>query len=180
MSSQACLVPARTTVQVWDPLVRLCHWTLAAGFILAFVTEEGDLAHQVAGYVAAGAVAIRLVWGFIGSGHARFSSFVSGPAGLAAHLGDLLHGRDRRYVGHNPAAGAMALALLGLTLFLGGTGWMMTTDQYYGVEWLEGVHEGAAYLGLVLVCTHVAAALYESVRHGENLPWAMVTGRKRP
>jgi cytochrome b len=180
MSSQACLDPPRATVQVWDPLVRLCHWTLAAGFILTFLTEEGDLAHQVAGYIAAGAVTLRLLWGLVGSEHARFTSFVPTPRRLVAHFGDLLRGRDRRYVGHNPAAGAMALTLLGLTLFLGVTGWMMTTDQYYGAEWLEVVHEGAAWLGLGLVCTHVVAALYESVRHRENLPWAMVTGRKRP
>ncbi len=180
MNSQACLDPPRTTVVVWDPLVRLCHWALAAGFVAAFLAEEGDLSHQIAGYIAAGAVLVRLVWGFIGPRHARFSSFVPTPRRLLAHLKDMLHGRDRRYVGHNPAAGAMALTLLGLVLVLGVSGWMLTTDQYYGQEWLEVVHEGAAYLGLALVCTHVAAALYESVRHRENLPWAMVTGRKRP
>lgn len=167
-------------MRVWDPLVRICHWMLAAGFVVAFLAEEGDLIHQVAGYLAAGAVAIRLVWGFIGSGHARFASFVPTPRRLLSHLNDMLHRRERRYVGHNPAAGAMALALLGIILFLGVTGWMLTTNQYYGSEWLEAVHEGTAYLGLGLVCAHVTAALYESVRHRENLPWAMVTGRKRP
>lgn len=180
MDTQACLDPPRATVQVWDPLVRLCHWTLAVGFIAAFLTEEGDLGHRVAGYAAAGAVLIRLVWGFVGSVHARFSSFVPGPSQLVSHLIDMLNGRDRRYVGHNPAAGAMALTLLGLVSVLGVTGWMLTTNQYYGQDWLELVHEGAAYLGLLLVCAHVAGAFYESVRHGENLPWAMVTGRKRP
>lgn len=181
MNSQCCLDPPQTTaVEVWDRLVRLCHWMLAAGFVVAFLAEEGDLVHQVAGYVAVGAVVIRLVWGFIGPTNARFSSFVPGPRRLLSHLDDMRHGRDRRYIGHNPAAGAMAVTLLGLIMVLGLTGWMMTTDQYYGQEWLEVVHEGAAYLGLALVCTHVAAALYESVRHRENLPWAMVTGRKRP
>lgn len=179
MDSHAPAESAVTTIRVWDPLVRICHWTLALGFVAAFLTEEGDLVHQVAGYVAAGAVAVRLVWGIVGSKHARFSNFAPGPRRLFRHLRDVLHGRDRRYVGHNPAAGAMALALLGLVLFLGGTGWMLTTDRFYGAEWLEAVHEGSAYLALGLVCTHVAAALYESVRHGENLPWAMVTGRKR-
>jgi cytochrome b len=171
-------VDTRATIRVWDLLVRVCHWTLALGFVVAFLTEEGGLVHQVAGY-AAGAVAVRLLCGFIGSEHARFASFAPGPRRLLGHLADVLRGRDRRYVGHNPAAGAMALALLGLALFLGGTGWMLTTDRFYGMAWLEVVHEGAAYLALGLVCTHVAAALYESVRHRENLPWAMVTGRKR-
>jgi len=181
MNADACLTPPATTVRVWDPIVRICHWTLAAGFVVAFLAEdEGDLVHQVAGYVAAGAVAIRLVWGLVGSAHARFSSFVTGPRKLFDHLSDMLAGRERRYVGHNPAAGAMALALLGIVLFLGVTGWMLTTAQFHGLGWVEVAHEGAAYLGLGLVCAHVAAALYESVRHRENLPWAMVTGRKRP
>ncbi len=180
MNPHCCLDPASTTVRVWDPLVRICHWMLAAGCVAAFLSEEGDLVHQVAGYVAAGAVSIRLVWGFIGTPHARFSNFVPGPRRLVGHLNDMLNGRDQRYVGHNPAAGAMALTLLGLVLVLALTGWMLTTDRYYGQDWLEGVHEGAAYLGLALVCMHVAAALYESVRHRENLVWAMITGRKRP
>lgn len=167
-------------VQVWDLVVRSCHWTLALGFVAAFLAEEGDLVHQVSGYLAAGAVGVRLLWGFIGLDSARFSNFVPGPRRLLYHLADLIHGRDRRYLGHNPAAGAMALALLGIVLFLGGTGWALTTDRFYGTAWLEAVHEGTAYVGLGLVLTHVAAALYESVRHRENLPWAMVTGRKRP
>lgn len=177
-SSALADAPART-IRVWDPVVRIGHWTLALGFVAAFLAEEGDLVHQVAGYVAAGAVAVRLVWGVIGPEHARFANFVPGPRRLLGHLAALLRGRDRRHIGHNPAAGAMALTLLLMVLFLGVTGFMLTTDRFYGTKWLETLHEGGAYVALGLVCTHVAAALYESVRHRENLPWAMVTGRKR-
>ena len=74
----------------------------------------------------------------------------------------------------------MAVALLGLMLGLAISGWMMTTDRFFGVKWLEILHEGIANVALVLVFVHVAAAIYESFRHRENLPWAMVTGRKRP
>jgi cytochrome b len=167
-------------LQVWDPVVRVCHWTLALGFTTALLAEDGDLVHQVAGFLAASAVAVRLLWGFIGPEYARFSSFVPGPRRLFDHFSDLLHGRDRRYIGHNPAAGAMALALLGLVLVLGGTGWMLVTDRFHGTAWLEPVHESAAFLALGLVVTHVAGAVYGSIRHSENLPWAMITGRKRP
>jgi cytochrome b len=173
-------VAANPSVMVWDRVVRACHWTLAAGFVTAFLTEEGDLVHQVAGYLAMAAVTIRLVWGLIGSEHARFANFVPGPRRFVEHMRDVAHGRERRYLGHNPAAAAMALALIALVLFLAGTGWMLTMDRFYGVGLLEIAHEGAANLALGLVCVHVAAALYESVRHRENLPLSMVTGRKHP
>lgn len=81
--------PASKIVQVWDSLLRVCHWTLAAGFAVAFI----------AGYIIAGAVAIRIMWGFIGPRHARFSDFVAGPRELLAHLADMLRFRERRYVG---------------------------------------------------------------------------------
>ncbi len=179
MNAPTLLDAPAGTVRVWDPVVRIGHWTLALGFVVAFLVEEGDLVHQVAGYVAAGAVAVRVVWGFVGPGHARFANFVPGPRRLLGHLSDLLRGRDRRHIGHNPAAGAMAVTLLGLVASLGVTGWLMTTDRFYGTKWLEGLHEAIAYAALGLVCLHVAAAIYQSVRHAENLPWAMVTGRKR-
>lgn len=167
------------TVPVWDPLVRLGHWTLVAGFATAFIAEEGKSLHQVAGYVVASVVAVRLVWGFIGPESARFINFVPGPKRLMGHLRDLAGGRERRHIGHNPAAGAMIVALLGLMALLSVTGWMLTSDRFYGAEWLEELHGGAANLALGLVCLHVLGAVYESVRHRENLPWAMVTGRKR-
>ena len=179
MDTAVLAKPAAKTVQVWDPLLRICHWTLAAGFAVAFIAEEGDLVHQVAGYIVAGAVAIRLVWGLLGPQHARFGDFVTGPRALFAHLADMLRFRERRYLGHNPAAGAMAVALLGLMAGLAVTGWMLTTNAWYGVEWLETLHEGAANVALGLVCLHIAAAVYESLRQRESLPWTMVTGRKR-
>ncbi|HET8995969.1 MAG TPA: cytochrome b/b6 domain-containing protein [Acetobacteraceae bacterium] len=179
METAVLAKPPSKTVQVWDPLLRISHWTLAAGFAVAFIAEEGDLVHQVAGYIVAGAVAIRLAWGFVGPRHARFGDFVTGPRVLFAHLADMLRFRERRYLGHNPAAGAMAITLLGLMLWLAVTGWMLTTNALYGLKWLETLHEGAANLALGLVFLHIAAAVYESLRQRESLPWAMVTGRKR-
>jgi len=168
-----------TTVRVWDRFVRLSHWTLVAGFAVAFLWEEGDLLHQGAGYLVAAVAVLRIVWGFTGPEHARFENFVPTPATLVSHLRDVVTFRDHRHLGHNPAVGAMAVVLLGLMLALGVTGWMMTTDAYFGAEWVEELHEGAANAALALVLLHVAGAIYESLRHRENLPWAMVTGRKR-
>ncbi|MFN6925005.1 MAG: cytochrome b/b6 domain-containing protein [Tabrizicola sp.] len=114
-------------VQVWDPLVRIFHWILVAAFATAWLTaDEVQPVHELAGYTVAGLVAFRLVWGVVGSRHARFAQFVTGPAATLAYLGAMLRGRERRYLGHNPAGAAMILALL---LTLSGTaftGWLMT------------------------------------------------------
>ena len=165
---------------MWDPLVRIVHWTVAAGCVLnLFVLESGDV-HDVVGYVVAAAMAARIVWGFVGPGYARFSDFVRGPREIRSYLSDNLRGRARRYIGHNPAAAVMMLALMALVVGVSVTGYMMGTDAYWGVEWVEHLHEWFADAILVLALLHAAAAIVESVRHRENLVWSMVTGRKRP
>mgnify|MGYP003460527768 FL=1 len=177
----ASALPAvASQVKVWDPVVRLFHWTLALGCIANLtVLREVELAHELAGYVILGAIAIRILWGFVGSPHARFSDFVAGPSKLAGYLGSLLRGKAPRYVGHNPAGGLMMLALIGLATICGVTGVMMEQDAFWGVEWVEDVHETAANLILALATLHVLAALVESWHHRENLIRAMITGRKR-
>lgn len=167
------------TIRVWDPLVRLLHWTLAAGFLGAFLLERPRDLHEALGWAAVAAVAIRLVWGFIGSRHARFASFVPSPAGFFGYARDVVRGRERRFIGHNPAGGAMVVALLATVAGLGITGWMMGLDAFWGVGWVEETHETLADLGLFLVALHIAGVVWEGRRHGENLVAAMVTGRKR-
>jgi len=168
-------------VRVWDPVVRLFHWTVVAGCVLnLFILEDGDLAHEVVGYTIAAALVIRVVWGFIGSPYARFSQFVPTPARLAGYVGALARGNEPRLLGHNPAGAVMMIALMALLAGVCLTGWMSTLDAFWGEEWLEELHEGIANAILVLALVHAAAALFESWRHRENLVWAMVTGRKRP
>ncbi|WEN14504.1 cytochrome b/b6 domain-containing protein [Rhodanobacter sp. AS-Z3] len=167
------------TVKVWDPLVRLFHWSLAGLFLANFFTEEGELVHRGFGYAILGLIAVRLVWGFIGTHHARFSNWVPGPDRLRHYLRDRLAGRSRRQLGHNPAAAVMILTLLGGVLLVAFTGWLQTTDRFFGDSWLEGLHEALAYGVLGLVVVHVLAAVGESLHYGENLIAAMVHGRKR-
>lgn len=168
------------TVRVWDPLVRIGHWSLVAAVAVAWVTgDEWQAVHEAAGYVAVGVVATRILWGFVGSRHARFSDFVRGPSAVLAYAGDVFRGRERRYLGHNPAGAAMILALIGTVLALGLSGWLATTDRFWGAEWLEESHEVLANLLLVLIALHVGGVLLGSIRDGENLVRAMVTGRKR-
>jgi cytochrome b len=125
-------------VRVWDPFVRVFHWLLVAGFIVNYfeLVREGKLAHQVIGYVVLGLVAARILWGFVGPRHARFRDFVVHPVAAVRHLRDTLAHRDRRHVGHNPAGGAMVVALLVTLLLVGLTGWLNTTDWFFGSDFM--------------------------------------------
>lgn len=168
------------TLMVWDPLVRLFHWTVVAGCVVnSFVFEDGKTVHRYVGYVVAAALVIRILWGFVGTAHARFTDFVPGPGRLIAYLRAMLAGREPRHVGHNPAASVMILTLMALLAAVSVTGWMLTLDAYFGEEWLEDLHELIANAILGLAVIHVLAAIYESMRHRENLILAMITGRKR-
>jgi cytochrome b len=168
------------TVRVWDPVVRLFHWTVVAGCLLdLFVVEDGEFAHRAIGYAVAAALAVRVVWGFVGTRHARFSNFVPSFGALKRYLAALGRGAEPRMLGHNPAGAVMMLLLMALLAGVSVTGWMMGLDAFWGVEWVEDLHEAIANSILVLALVHAAAALFESWRHRENLVWSMVTGRKR-
>lgn len=168
------------SVRVWDPLVRIFHWSLVGLFAFSFVTgDEWESAHVKSGYVIAALIAFRLVWGLVGSRHARFSDFVYSPKTVLRYIGDMVRFRAKRYVGHNPAGGMMVLALLAMISVIASTGYMMTTDAYWGVEWVEDVHKASVYLTIGLIVLHVAGVIFASIEHKENLVRSMVTGRKR-
>lgn len=167
-------------VRVWDPLVRVFHWLLVLSFFGAWwLGEDGGSLHQALGYTVLGLVALRLLWGVVGSRHARFAEFVPSPRRLARYAGDVVARREARHLGHNPAGGAMIVLLLAALAAIGITGWLQTTDRFWGSELLEEVHETLANGTLVLIGLHVAGVLYSSLRHRENLVLAMFTGRKR-
>jgi cytochrome b len=170
---------ARRRILVWDAPVRLFHWLMVLSFAGAWLTAESErlrLVHVTLGYTMAGLVAFRLVWGLVGSHHARFSSFVRGPRQVIAYLGAVLRGRPAHHAGHNPAGALAVLAILVLAVAVTASGWAMYQDL--GGEWLEELHEAAASGMLAVVAVHVMAVVATSLLGRENLVGAMVTGRK--
>ncbi len=201
---------ARTSsdIQVWDPFVRIAHWTIALGFFAAYLTEDARQVHIWAGYVVGVSIVARVVWGFIGTRHARFVDFVTGPITASYYLWDLTRGRAKRYIGHSPAGGAMVIALLvslTATVSTGLIGYaqegrgplapLYVPTSSAGAQTLTGeedkgdkrrdeniiseLHGAVANITLGLVIFHILGVILASFIHQENLARAMVTGRKR-
>lgn len=194
------------TIRVWDAFVRVFHWSLVIAFFVAYISEPEDAGlalHVWAGYFVGGLVMMRVIWGFLGTRHARFSDFAYGPFRALAYLGDLARGRSKRYLGHSPAGAWMVfLLLIGLaaTVLTGLS--VLATEKHEGPlasllassseralaskesesgdDLLEEIHETLANALLGLVVLHLLGVVVASVSHRENLIRAMVTGRKRP
>ena len=168
------------TVLVWDRFVRVFHWGLVTLIAVCWLTaDEMNTVHEAAGYLVAALIAARLVWGLVGPRTARFADFVRSPRAVLDYLALLRVGREPRYLGHNPAGGAMILALIATVAATALTGWLQTTDMFWGSEVLEEIHELLATLILCLAGVHIAGVIVESLRHRENLVTAMIDGRKR-
>jgi cytochrome b len=188
------IMTASGAVKVWDPFVRMFHWSLAAAFAVAYFTggDEQLPVHTLAGYVIGALVALRLVWGLVGPQHARFTSFVRGPGEVWAYVKQLVLFKPPRYLGHNPAGAVMVIALLTLLVLTVASGLMLYgADQHAGPlaqwmaaapwadeEWLEEIHEVLANLTVFAVVFHVAGVILDSFLHRENLVKAMITGTK--
>ena len=169
------------TIRVWDPLVRLFHWTVAAGCLVnGLELIHNKTVHEYIGYAVLAALAVRVVWGFVGTKYARFANFLRGPRATIVYTRAVLNDSEPRHIGHNPLAALMILTLMTLILGLGATGWMMGLDAFWGEAWLEALHGFMANTLLALVVIHAGAAIYESIKHRENLIWSMITGTKRP
>ena len=181
-------------IRVWDPVVRIFHWLLVLGFFTAyFVEPEESSVHVLAGYAVLGLVLIRVIWGFVGSEHARFSDFVYRPSVVLRYLFETVRFRAKRYLGHSPAGGTMAIVLLvalpattvsGLMAYGADqrqgplATWMTGVSKEKG-EVLEEVHETLACITLGLVILHLVGVAVASRSHRENLVKAMFTDYKR-
>ncbi|MBP6764991.1 MAG: cytochrome b/b6 domain-containing protein [Rubrivivax sp.] len=171
--------PAGRRILVWDAPVRVFHWLTVLSFAGAYITAESErwrLVHVTLGYTLAGLVLFRVLWGLLGTRHARFASFVRGPAAVRRYVQSLLSGQPEHHTGHNPAGALAIVALLALALGVTASGYAGYEDL--AGEWVNEVHEVLANGMLFLVGLHVAAVVLASKMHSENLVRAMFTGHK--
>ncbi|RMH11432.1 MAG: cytochrome B [Gammaproteobacteria bacterium] len=186
----------KITIKVWDRFVRGHHWGLVGLFATAYLSGSygWGLTHEWAGYTLCVFLLARILWGFIGSEHARFKNFLFSPKTKWHFLRNHLRGKHVpvRYVGHNPAGGAMVFLLIAtlLMLLMTGLATLATTD-FWGPLWpflrdvndslarqIRQWHEWLANGILVLVGLHLAGVVFTSLIHKENLVRAMITGKK--
>jgi cytochrome b len=170
-------------IRVYDLPTRLFHWLFAglfgSAFLLAHVVDDESIwfsLHMLAGLCMGFLVVSRLLWSLVGTRHARLSDLTLAPSELLAYLKGVLSGRGRQWVGHNPASSWAAVAMVGLTLGLGLTGYLMASGG--DNDLLEDAHElmANAFLGIVLL--HIAGIAVHVLRHHDKLPLAMLSGRK--
>ena len=125
-------------------------------FALAWLSSTSrDDTHHWIGLIAAALIAFGLVWGFIGSPYARFAQFVRKPKSTLNYLIAILRGTEARYIGHNPAGAMMVLALLTSVAATAATGWLMTTDMYFGDDAMQEFHSFCADATVVLIILHI-------------------------
>ncbi|MEO6983974.1 MAG: cytochrome b/b6 domain-containing protein [Paralcaligenes sp.] len=167
------------SVAVWDIFIRVFHWSLVAAFASAYLSSDAGAIHHWFGYVVIGLISARLIWGVVGSKYARFANFVPSPSRFTTYMQDILASREPRYLGHNPAGGAMIVTLLLMLGVTGFTGWLLTTDMFWGSDIMAGLHAVCANTVLALIGVHLAGVALASWRTRENLVKAMFTGRKR-
>jgi cytochrome b len=171
--------PVIERVYVWDKLVRLHHWSVASLILInGWLLDGGGKLHRWAGYTLVALICTRIVWGLLSHGYARFSTFLPTPSRIKTYR---LHYQNNNLpmpTGHNPLGGMMILLMFTLILSLGITGWLMGTDTYWGVTWLENLHETLFYILMLCVSLHVTMVLVLSKHLRINLPKAMVTGYK--
>ena len=166
-------------IKVWDLLVRIFHWSLVSCFAAnALLIDDESKLHIWIGYSVVVLVSARIIWGFVGTKYARFSSFPPSPSAAMAQLTDIATGRKREHIGHTPLGAWMIYNLILTLLVVGLSGYLMTTDMFWGVEWPDELHEVAVGWAEISVVLHILAVMFESRRLRTNLPRAMVTGYK--
>ncbi len=99
-------------IKIWDLPVRVFHWSLVVSFFIAYTTEEESLWHIYSGYTVLALIAFRVLWGIAGNKYARFSNFVYSPTNTLNYLKEVVSGKPKHYLGHNPAGGLMTIVLL--------------------------------------------------------------------
>jgi cytochrome b len=169
---------AKRRERVWDPFVRVFHWSLVAAFVTAWLGKGEAVIHENAGMVVLALIIFRTAWGIIGPGSARFETFVRSPAVTLEYILSIFRGKPKHYLGHNPAGAAMILLMLATLAATTASGILMTTTALWGNGLVEYIHGISAYLMLFLIGGHILGVLLAAIQHRENLPLSMITGKK--
>ncbi len=181
-------------IKVWDIVVRLFHWSLVTTFFICFITEDSSSVHIYSGYLIILLIAVRFIWGFIGTKYARFKSFIVAPKAVIQYLKDMLKNNNRRYLGHNPAGSAMIVVLISSIVITCITGVVLyAVDDHSGPlafllgngygryeNILEEGHEFFSNFSLFLIVLHVSGVIIAGKQHNENLVKSMIHGYKKP
>jgi cytochrome b len=166
-------------ILVWDTPTRVFHWLQVLSFGAAYLTAFSERMrnyHVALGYILLGLLVFRLLWGFIGTRYARFSSFLFNPKEIVAYLLTMAKGKPAHYLGHNPAGSVSVWLLLALGLFICITGVMALQDDASDI--VVDLHGLATNVMLGVIMLHIIGVLMSSILHRENLVRAMFTGLK--
>lgn len=168
------------SVLIWDLPTRLLHGGLAASVsaalgIALIVDKESPLFawHMLAGLAAVFFAVLRIVWGVVGTRHARFVNFPFSPRDLAGYFADAVRGRGTHFAGLNPAAAWAGVAMLAAV------GLLAVTGIAGGGETFEEAHEVIAYVLLGVIVAHLAGLAWHALRQRDGVPSSMITGRKQ-
>lgn len=168
---------------VYDFPTRIFHWSFALFFIIAFsiaklIDDESPRYsyHMLAGILLNFTLLIRIIWGFIGSQHARFCDFALKPSSLVQYFKDLFANTHKKWTGHNPASSWAALLMMFCAVGLGITGYLMTATA--GKETYEEFHEIFANSFFVLAVSHFAGIILHSIRNRDAIGLSMIDGKK--
>lgn len=181
-------------IKIWDVPVRLFHWSLVLGFVLAYISAEVGIlgAHVLIGYFLIALLIFRVLWGFIGTQYSRFRSFLFSPAETMGYVKSIRTGQPTHYYGHNPAGALMVFGLLALlaAIFMSGLVTLATVDYEGPLLFLANqvsddtsyffrhAHDFFVDVALILIPLHLLGVISGSIQHKENLARAMVTGMK--
>jgi len=151
------------SIKVWDIAVRTFHWSLVLAYSIAWLSEDFEDLHVIAGYTVLGLICFRIIWGFIGPQYARFSDFIYSPAIIRQYLKDLMQANPKHYFGHNPAGGVMVILLL-ISLF----GATLSGLKLYGVEGEGPLAQSGSALNLAAISPMASAYAGENGKDNEN------------
>lgn len=181
-------------VRVWDPALRIFHWSLAtlviATWLLGQFGPNVMTLHFWLGYAIIALLVFRLIWGVIGPEPARFTSFVRGPAAILGYVRHIGRREPSHWLGHNPLGALSVVAMLLALIVQTATGLISDPEDFVNVGPLAdqvssatakdavGWHHLGATIILILVLLHLAVILFYRVWKNEDLVRPMITGWK--